>query len=97
MKISLDGEEILNLSDVKKKVIMNDIDSNIFVEDMKKRLCYVLEHKYERCIDRLKNEWMPKLASRMESVPTNDEELAKIVFSQPDYKDRNAREKESVR
>ncbi len=59
---------------------------------MKRRLQYILTHKYERCYERLKKEWEPKLATRMPSVPTDHEALANLIFSQPDYKDRSQRD-----
>lgn len=92
MKISVDNQEIFSLSEVQKKVIKNDIHADEFDADMKRRLHYILTHKYEECFKRLKNEWEPKLASRVSSIPTNPDELAKLIFSQPDYKCRKTRE-----
>lgn len=187
MKISIDGKEILTLSEIQKKVIQNDIPTNIFEADMARRLswcvehpcdvCYesrkkgwndtlkergvksapidkmaladeyfkhcpcdlpqgkdkelsvevdgkrtfkvtpthkrmlvlqghkdpdehcctqmawVLSHKFERCMERLRREWEPKLASRgMDSLPTDDDDFAVLVFAQADYKNRSQRE-----
>lgn len=92
MRISLNDKEIFKLSEVQKKVIKNDIHEDIFEEDIKRRLHYILNHKYERCLERLKAEWMPKLEERLTSVPTNPEALAELIFSQPDYKCRKQRE-----
>jgi len=91
MKVTVDGEEIFTLSEVQKKVIKNDIHEDEFEFDMKRRLYYILNHKYERCLERLKLEWMPKLKNRIETIPTNDEAFAQIIFSQPDYKGRKER------
>ena len=92
MKISVNDKELLTLSETQKKVICNDISTDIFEEDMKRRLQYILTHKYERCFERLKKEWEPKLAKRMDSVPTSMDGFAQLVFSQSDYKDRLARD-----
>lgn len=93
MKISVDNKEIFSLSETQKKVIMNDISSEIFEEDMHRRLCYILTHKYEQCFKRLKEEWEPKLkANGLRSIPTDEEEFAKLVFSQANYKDRKIRD-----
>ncbi len=94
MKISVDDQEIFELSEIQKKVIQNDIHSDEFDFDMKRRLHWVLNHKYERCLHRLKLEWLPKLQQRMPSIPSNDEQLAAVIFSQPDYKSRKIREEE---
>ena len=92
MKISVNDQELFTLSETQCKVICNDIHSDIFEEDMKRRLNYILQHKYERCLERLKAEWMPKLAERMDTIPTNDEKFCELVFSQPDYMCRKTRD-----
>lgn len=95
MKISVNDKEIFSLSETQKKVIMNDIDEDIFDEDMCRRLKHILMHKYERCFDRLKGEWMEKLSERVSSIPTNPDALAELIMSQPDYKNRKARDRDS--
>lgn len=94
MKISVDGQEIFELSETQKKVICNDIIEDEFDADMKRRLHWILNHKYERCFERLKKEWDPKLSERMDLIPTKPDDYAKLVFSQPDYKCRKTRELE---
>lgn len=92
MKISVDGKDLFELNEMQCKVICNDIPEDIFEEDMKRRLQYILMHKYERCLERLKAEWMPKLAGRVDAVPTNDEKFAELVFAQSDYLCRQKRD-----
>lgn len=93
MKISVDGKEILELSETQKKVMMNEISKDIFHEDMCRRLRWVLTHKCERCLEDLKSEWLPKLKENgIKFIPTDDEELAELIFSQPNYLDRSSRD-----
>lgn len=95
MKISVDDKELYTLSETKKKVIKNDIHEDEFDEDSKRRLKWVLEHKYEQCFKRLKEEWDKKLPGLgIKNVPTNAEEYAELVFSQKEYKSRKQREEE---
>ena len=95
MKIKVDNIDLFELTDIQKKVLKNDIKSEIFEEDMKRRLFYIINHKYEQCFKRLKAEWEPKLAAKgLESVPTGKDAFAELVFSQTDYKDRSARDAE---
>ena len=95
MKISVNDLEIYTLSEAQKNVIKNDINSDIFDIDMKRRLEYVLNHKYEQCFKRMKNEWDVKLVENgVKSVPTDKDAYAELVFAQPNYKDRNARDLE---
>lgn len=86
MKISVDDKELFTLSETQKRVIMNDISEDEFEADMKRRLQWVLMHKYEQCFKRLKQEWDPKLKDcGLESVPLSETAYAEIVFSQPSY------------
>lgn len=93
MKIKLDNEIVLDLNETKKKVIKNDINEELFEEEIKRRLHWVLTHKYEQCLERLKKEWTPRLKnSGVKSIPLDDDEFAELVFSQSDYKNRSQRE-----
>lgn len=95
MKISVNDQELFTLSDIQKKVICNDIMEDLFDEDMKRRLCWVLMDKYKQCYERLEKEWMPKLAERgIETVPLDKDKFAELVFSQSDYCSRKMREKD---
>jgi hypothetical protein len=94
MKVKIDDEEFFEITEIKKKVIKNDIPDDIFDEDIKRRIKYVIDHKYEQCLERLKKEWIPKLKnSGIESIPLNDDEFSELVFSQKEYKNRSEREK----
>lgn len=97
MKIYVDTNLLFELTEIQKKVIKNDIASEIFEEDMKRRLFNIINHKYEQCFKRLKQEWEPKLVARgLESLPTDKDTFAQLVFSQEDYKDRSTRDSEVV-
>jgi hypothetical protein len=95
MKVEVDGKKVIELNETQKKVIQNDIPDEIFQEDMERRVNWVLSHKYARCFERLKKEWEPKLAQKMDSIPTNPDQFAELVFAQPEYKNRSLREKEA--
>ena len=93
MKISVDNQELFTLSETQKKVIKNDIHEDEFDADMKRRLEYILMHKYERCFERLKKEWEPKLKAKgVTMIPTDNDAFAQLVFSQQEYKGRKQRE-----
>ncbi len=93
MKISVDGKDLFELTPTQQKVIQNDIPTEIFADDMKRRLQWVLSHKYEQCFKRLKAEWDQKLvANGVQSVPTDKDAYAQLVFAQPNYMSRSQRE-----
>ena len=95
MKISIDGQEVFSLSETQKSVIKSAIPYDIFEADMKRRLEWVLTHKYEQCFERLKKEWEPKLKERYQMLPSGDDAIAQLICSQPDYKDGKAKQVES--
>lgn len=93
MKISVNDVELYTLSDIQKQVIKNDVHEDIFEDDMKRRLEYILMHKYQQCFKRLKQEWDPKLVQAgIKMIPTDPDEYAQLVFSQSNYKSRKNRE-----
>ena len=85
-KIKYQGEEILDIPQWKQDVIENDV-SDDFDADVVRRLQWVVNHKAERCLERMKTEWIPKLKAKgVESIPLDDEAFVVLVLSQPEYK-----------
>lgn len=96
MKIQVDDKEVFALTETQEKCIKNDIATPDFIKDMERRVKYIIQHKYDHCYKRLKEEWEPKLAARgFKSIPTGEAEFAQLVFAQEDYKDRQSREAEN--
>ena len=97
MKIQVDNVDVFELNQTKKKVLKNDIHDDEFDSDMKRRVRYIIEHKYEQCFNRLKSEWEPKLsAAGYTMIPTDKDAFAELVFQQPGYKNRKQRDLESA-
>jgi len=97
MKISVNDVELYTLTDTQKNVIKNEVSSVIFDADMKRRLEWVLTHKYEQCFKKLKSEWDVKLVENgVQSIPTDQDAYAELVFEQPNYKDRATRDAEEA-
>lgn len=97
MKISVDDKEFYTLNDTQKKVIKDYLSEDIFEEDMRRRLKWILMHLYEQSFKYLKERWDKKLVENgITSVPTDPDEYAQLVFSQPNYKSRKQRELEGA-
>lgn len=93
MKISVNDQELFTLTDIQKQVIKNDIHAEEFDTDMNRRVQWILMHKYDECFKALKAEWDPKLAANgVKMIPTDPDDYAQLVFAQPNYKDRSARD-----
>lgn len=96
MKVKCNDKIVLELNETKLKCIQNDLPTSECTQDLERRVAWVLQHKYEQCFKRLKEEWEPKLKERgLKSIPLDNDEFAELVFSQEDYKDREAREAEN--
>lgn len=95
MKVSVNGRQIFEVSSDRKKVLNKTHEFNDFDKDAPSKFAWILQHKYERCLHRLKLEWLPKLEIRgMTEIPSDDDELCALIFSQTDYKCRRTRENE---
>lgn len=96
MKVIVNDRFEFVLNPIQELVIQDNVHADIFDEDMKRRVRWVLEHKYEECFKALKAEWDPKLAANgVAMIPIDPDEYAKLVFAQPNYKDRKARDEEA--
>ena len=95
MKIKVDEQELLTINETQKKIICHEIPEEIFDEDMKRRIKWVLAEKYKDCFQKLQDEWIPKLKQRgVGSIPLEDDKFAELIFSQPDYKNRSQKDAE---
>lgn len=90
--VLVDGKEAFRISTLQKKLhkACGQEDPEKY---MLEQMAWILQHKYERCFERLKLEWVPKLESRIPNIPLNPDEFAELVFSQSDYNNRSQREK----
>lgn len=96
MKISVDNIELYSLNEIQKKVIKDYVHEDIFENDMKRRLHWVLNHLYDQAFKILKEQWEPKLkASGIKMIPTDNDEFAQMVFNHSDYKSRKQRDFEN--
>ena len=93
MIIKTDDKILFEITDNMLKVLAYDIDEPDIKADMERRLEWVIMSRYQAAFSVMQAEWLPKLANRgIETIPTNKEKFAELVFSQPDYKSRVERD-----
>lgn len=98
MRITIDNKDLFELTPIQKRVIKHYIDEDVFEEDMKRRVKWILTHLYEQAFKKLKEEWDDKLlANNVNMIPTKPDLYAQLVFNQPNYKSRKQRDLESKR
>jgi len=90
--VKVNDEVLFELTDLQKKVIMNDIPTEIFEDDIKRRLKDAIMHRYKKSLARLKRDWEPILSERVAEMPLDPEAFVALIKSQPDYKDKYNRE-----
>lgn len=93
MKISVDDVELFTLSTTQMNVFKDSIRRSELDVDLKRRVQWSLMTKYDACYERLFDEWIPKLIARgIQSIPSDKDAFAQLVFSQADYLDREDRD-----
>ena len=97
--IKVDGKDCFEITETTKKLLKSCVAKDCCcIEWSKERLKWILMHKYQRCMERLRRSWEPKLmASGYKELPLDDDKFAELVFSQPNYKNRSQREAEASR
>lgn len=95
MKIAVDGVEVFTLTETQKKVFAYEIHKDAVEQEIKDMLKWILEHKFERCFERMKKQWEPVLIKEgAQSIPLKKETFAEHVFKHPKFKNRDQRETE---
>lgn len=76
---------------IEQQIIANDVENPLdWIE-------VAVQNKIARCKKRLINEWTTKFrqTQSVENIPTDENEMVALIFSQSEYKNRNEREKET--
>ena len=83
--VIMDGEPLFQIDASKKAVICDSIPPEELDADLKRRIQWAIDSKYQACLTRLMNRWLPILQERYESLPTRVDALVALIHSQPDY------------
>lgn len=96
MKVKIDDEVIFEIDNRMIKLFAHETLDPI--QEIKRRLRWVIEHKCDQCFERLINEWTKSTdgPSKLEKcgvtyIPTNKQQLCDLIFSCRDYKNRSQR------
>ena len=86
MKFFVDSVCVLELSPVQEQILLSGIPADVFVPTMQQRVVWVINQVIDGSFDSLFNKWLPILQGRYDSLPSNPDKFAELIFSQPDYK-----------
>jgi hypothetical protein len=94
MKVYLDDKEIFEITQTDLDLLgheLLDVQSEI-----ERRIQWVIAHKCEQVFKRIKEEWIPKFLEADTIPPKTREGFVAAVKVHKDYKNRIAREAESI-
>jgi hypothetical protein len=96
MFVKLDEEVIFEIDDVMIKLLSHDLIDPI--EEIKRRLRYIIEHKCDQTFMRMEKEYKQTLSEdqNISFFPKNRREMAELIFQHPSYKNRKQREEEAL-
>jgi hypothetical protein len=86
MKFYVEKTQVYELDTTQQKIIQDNVKPDLFVGDMERRVAWVISQKLDQSFDSLFTHWLPILQQRYESLPSNKNAFAELVFAQPDYK-----------
>ncbi len=92
MKIKIDDELILEITPSDRKSLLYKTKSSELDQSIKDMVRWWIQSHLNQAIESIKKEWLPILFKRYPSIPTDDTELANLIFNQPDYIDQDMRE-----
>jgi hypothetical protein len=92
MQVKIDDEIIFEIDEMMVKLLSHDLIDPI--NEIKRRLNYIIQHKCDECFKRIESEWMEKFRSdpSLESIPKSKKDFCEMVFKHKDYKNRQDRE-----
>jgi archaellum biogenesis protein FlaJ (TadC family) len=92
MEIKIDDQVIVKFNETQMKIFKHDISEDILLEDLARRMTYILSEKYKEIVKRLRKEWEQKFKEEgLEYIPLNDEKFCELVFESADYEDKKTR------
>lgn len=89
--ISIDDEVITTLDDNLLKMMGYSFPKDQIKDILINNILNVVNQKISEGQESLQKDWIPKIRDRFDLMPTKDNEIAALIFSQPDYKDYEER------
>jgi len=92
MKVKLDDEVLFEIDERMVKLLAHDLIDPI--EEIKRRLRYIIEHKCDQSYERMKSEYVPQFEvdPAIDSIPSKKAALVDFILAHPSYKNRVQRE-----
>lgn len=87
IKIFLDDEPVIEIPEWQFRALCHDIPEEIVREDLSHRMRHIVRQKINESISIIRKEWAKDL-----DLPSDAQEMCKMVFSQESYASRRQKE-----
>lgn len=96
MRLFLDSEEVLEITDLDKKILESDVNTALLNDFIKHLTTYFVTNKINACKQTLLTDYAQDLKDTHQSLPTNDNAICELIFALPSYKDRAQKDAEMI-
>jgi hypothetical protein len=98
MKLKVDDEVVLEITENDLTLLKSYIPEEILVEDIKRRVSWVISHLLDMSFVQFKLQWEPQLQMDVgvSSLPKERNDYVKLVVSRSYYKSKSKQNKEAV-
>lgn len=96
ISVFIDDKKVFEINETKIKLLKDVLKSEGFEEELVRRLCWGWSQKISDCFSRVIQQWGKTLKERCQSIPTDEDELLELIFSQSDYKNRDERDEQEA-
>lgn len=91
IEISVDDIVIMTISDDELSMMAYSFPKEGIKDIIINNILNVVNQKLEEGKKNLQDDWVPKIRKKFNSMPTQDQDIATLIYSQSDYKDYDSR------
>ncbi len=97
LSIAINGVEIMEVSDFQLQIAGYSAPKEQIQNIISRLIANVVSSQLGSYGQSLQNDWVPKIRQRYASMPTADQDIANLIFSQKDYQDYDTRNQEQIK
>lgn len=87
MKVSVNGQELYNLTATQLKILADEISTDDLDANLKRRITYFIDREFALCFSQFKKDTLKFLQDKnIETAPADPEEYCQLVFGQDEFK-----------
>lgn len=91
-KVFINDLLIFEFTELDKKALSDKFNKDDIEQRIKDIIGWAALSFATQAKEEIKKAWLPILFKRLKTIPTDDTELLTLIFSQPDYKDKDQKD-----